>query len=115
MAALALLAAGIVATGGRTSAARVPPAPRVTPGGEVRAVWVVRDDLTSPAAIHQIVENVRAAGLNTIFLQVRGRGDAWYQSSLEPRAEGLAGAPADFDPLATGNDDLVISAVSLRV
>src|SRR5207244_3404267 len=32
---------------------------------------------------------------------VRGRGDAYYQSALEPRAEALAGAPAGFDPLAT--------------
>jgi len=31
---------------------------------------------------------------------VRGRGDAYYQSRREPRAEALTGQPATFDPLA---------------
>jgi uncharacterized lipoprotein YddW (UPF0748 family) len=35
-----------------------------------------------------------------LMVQVRGRGDAYYHSSLEPRAEPLAGQPAAFDPLA---------------
>ena len=37
--------------------------------------------------------------LNAIFVQVRGRGDAWYNSPYEPRAEMLAGQPKEFDPL----------------
>ena len=45
---------------------------------------------------------VRAAiggGFNTLIVQVRGRGDAYYRSGLEPRAADLAARP-DFDPLA---------------
>ena len=34
-------------------------------------------------------------------MQVRGRGDAYYTSDLEPRAADLARQPATFDPLAT--------------
>src|SRR5216117_617763 len=48
-----------------------------------------------------------ARGIHDVVVQVRGRGDAYYSSSLEPRAETLgdagAGAPgreATFDPLA---------------
>ena len=34
-------------------------------------------------------------------MQVRGRGDAYFTSSLEPRAADLQRQPATFDPLAT--------------
>jgi len=34
-------------------------------------------------------------------VQVRGRGDAYYQSRWEPRAPELKDQPPDFDPLAT--------------
>jgi len=36
-------------------------------------------------------------GIHDVVVQVRGRGDAYYTSSLEPRADGLA---ESFDPLA---------------
>ena len=65
---------------------------------EVRAVWVVRHSLSSPAAAREVVERAAAGGFNTLIVQVRGRGDALYRSPLEPRPEFLAGQP-DFDPL----------------
>ncbi|HEX6189014.1 MAG TPA: family 10 glycosylhydrolase [Pyrinomonadaceae bacterium] len=68
---------------------------------EVRALWVVRTTLTSPEKIHQMVENASAAGFNTLIVQVRGRGDAYYRSRHEPRAIELKDQPASFDPLAT--------------
>ena len=68
---------------------------------EVRALWVVRTTLTSPEKIHQMVENAHAAGFNTLIVQVRGRGDAYYRSRHEPRAIELKDQPASFDPLAT--------------
>jgi len=46
-----------------------------------------------------MVVQAAASGFNTLIVQVRGRGDAFYLSSLEPRAESLQGPP-DFDPLA---------------
>jgi len=70
------------------------------PANEVRALWVVRNTLTSPEKIHQMVESAKTAGFNTLIVQVRGRGDAYYRSRWEPRANELKDQPAEFDPLA---------------
>ncbi len=67
---------------------------------EVRALWVVRTTLSSPAAIATMVASAKASGFNTLLVQVRGRGDAYFQHGLEPRPAALAAQP-DFDPLAT--------------
>src|SRR5437879_1968689 len=74
--------------------------PSVTPTSEVRALWVVRTTLTSTEKIRRMVESARAAGFNTIIVQVRGRGDAYYRSRWEPRAIELKDQPTGFDPLA---------------
>ena len=71
------------------------------PAEEVRGLWVVRTDLTTPAAVSRGVRQARANGLNTLFVQCRGRADAYYNGGLEPRAQSLARAAPDFDPLAT--------------
>ena len=65
---------------------------------EVRALWVIRHSIDSPAEVRAMVAEAAASGFNTLMVQVRGRGDALYASSLEPRAESL---PEDrtFDPL----------------
>jgi uncharacterized lipoprotein YddW (UPF0748 family) len=70
---------------------------------EVRALWVVRTSITSPEAIKQLVARATGGGFNTLIVQVRGRGDAYYRSRWEPRAEALAEQAETFDPL-----DLVI-------
>ena len=75
--------------------AAVTPAPN-----EVRALWVVRNTLTSPEKIRKMIESAAQAGFNTVIVQVRGRGDAYYNSRWEPRAVELKDQPADFDPLA---------------
>jgi uncharacterized lipoprotein YddW (UPF0748 family) len=82
---LAAVACALAATG----------APR-----EVRGLWVVRTALASPASVATMVAAARGAGINTLIVQVRGRGDAYYASRLEPRAAALAAQPAAFDPLA---------------
>ena len=56
-----------------------------------------------------MVRDADDAGFNTLLVQVRGRGDAFYDSRWEPRAEALGSAPAGFDPLA-----LVISEAHAR-
>ncbi|MFN3690970.1 MAG: glycoside hydrolase family 10 protein, partial [Fimbriimonadales bacterium] len=66
---------------------------------ETRALWVVRNSLASPGSIERFVALAARYGFNALFVQVRGRGDAYYRSSYEPRAEALASQPADFDPL----------------
>ena len=67
---------------------------------QTRALWVTRTTLASPEAIRQMVAEAQAGGFNTLLVQVRGRGDAYYSGTIEPRAAELAGKPA-FDPLAT--------------
>lgn len=81
-------------------AQQVTPPPTSAAPQEMRGLWVVRDSLASPAAIRQVIDNAAAHHFNALFVQVRGRGDAYYQSALEPRAEELAGQPRRFDPLA---------------
>lgn len=75
------------------------------------AAWVVRDRLTSPEAVAAVVQEAREAGIDTLVVQVRGRGDAYYKTCLAPRAEALASAPPDFDPLA----EVLKKAKGLRV
>src|SRR6266508_3405206 len=68
--------------------------------GEVRALWVVRTTLTSREKIRTMVESAKENGFNTLIVQVRGRGDAYYRSSREPRAVELKEQSREFDPLA---------------
>jgi uncharacterized lipoprotein YddW (UPF0748 family) len=68
--------------------------------GEVRALWVVRTTLTSPERIQTMVKAAADNGFNTIIVQVRGRGDSYYKSHVEPRAVELKDQPPTFDPLA---------------
>ena len=72
----------------------------LTKPGEVRALWVVRTTLTSPDKIRAMVQAAKDNGFNTVIVQVRGRGDAYYRSRREPRAIELQDQPVEFDPLA---------------
>jgi uncharacterized lipoprotein YddW (UPF0748 family) len=67
---------------------------------EVRALWVVRTTLTSPEKIQRLVQSAADNGFNTLIVQIRGRGDAYYKSRVEPRAPELKDQPPSFDPLA---------------
>ena len=82
--------------------------PQIVLGGkdaETRALWVVRSSLTSPEAIKQLVSRATGGGFNTLIVQVRGRGDAYYRSRWEPRAETLAEQKESFDPLGIVVDE----------
>lgn len=61
-----------------------------------KALWVVRDKITSARAIDALITDAATRGIFDLVVQVRGRGDAYYRSALEPRAETLAD---DIDPL----------------
>jgi len=67
---------------------------------EVRALWVVRTTLTSPEKIQRMVSAAADNGFNTLIVQIRGRGDAYYKSRVEPRSIDLKDQAPDFDPLA---------------
>ncbi len=66
---------------------------------EVRALWVVRTTLSHPDSIRAMVERADRSGFNTLIVQVRGRGDAYYRSRWEPSPETLDAAEPGFDPL----------------
>ncbi|MDI6808090.1 MAG: family 10 glycosylhydrolase [Candidatus Eisenbacteria bacterium] len=76
------------------------PRARTTPGSvhERRALWVVRTTLTSPEKIEQMVREAKKANFNMLFVQVRGRGDAYYSSSIVPPPEDMN--RSGFDPLS---------------
>ncbi len=66
---------------------------------EVRALWVQRASLASPGQVIAAVDRAKSGRFNTLIVQVRGRGDAYYISRHEPRPALLATQPASFDPL----------------
>jgi uncharacterized lipoprotein YddW (UPF0748 family) len=75
----------------------MPPAAKAR---EVRGLWVVRTGLLSPETVDQVVDRARAGGFNTLLVQVRGRGDAFYSSKIVERSPLLAHQAAGFDPFA---------------
>jgi uncharacterized lipoprotein YddW (UPF0748 family) len=91
-----------------TSACALPEPGAVTPTQrplpspeEVRALWVVRTTLVDPDSVRAMVRRADEAGFNTLIVQVRGRGNAFYTSAWEPRADALAThRDPGFDPLA---------------
>lgn len=75
-------------------------APASAPTTEMRGLWVVRTALVSPEAVDAVVDRAKDAGFNALFVQVRGRGDAFYRSRIVPRSLLLERQPPSFDPLA---------------
>lgn len=70
-----------------------------TAADDVRGLWVIRTSLGSAAQVQAMVGEAHDSGFNILLVQVRGRGDALYDSDHEPRAEHLDDNPS-FDPLA---------------
>jgi uncharacterized lipoprotein YddW (UPF0748 family) len=97
----AALVAGVCAVAGASVGAGAPPqnASRQI-DNEIRAMWVLRTSLTSPESIAELVRSARQAGFNTLFVQVRGRGDAYFRNGLEPLPADVLRRPSTFDPLA---------------
>lgn len=67
---------------------------------EVRALWVdaFRDGIKTPAQADQLIHDAVRSNINTLIVQVRRRGDAYFNHSIEPRTEDSALEP-DFDAL----------------
>jgi uncharacterized lipoprotein YddW (UPF0748 family) len=87
--------------------------PPPTPKREVRAVWLTTasgldwprstDRTEQQASLREIVRHLKSLNFNTIFFQIRSRGDAYYRSAYEPWAENLTGTlgkDPGWDPLA---------------
>ncbi len=67
---------------------------------EWRALWVdaFHGGIKTPSQTAQLVADARAGNFNAIVVQVRKRGDAYYESTFEPRATDIS--PSGYDPLA---------------
>ena len=77
------------------------------PPVEARALWVTRWDYSSAADVEDIFETAAGGGFNVIFFQVRGRADAYYESTWEPwasRLSGTLGQDPGWDPLQEAID-----------
>lgn len=75
-----------------------------SPPREARVVWISRWDWYDQAELVSLINAAAAANFNMIYLQVRGRSDAYYRSSLEPWAHRPPvfelGRDPGWDPLA---------------
>jgi uncharacterized lipoprotein YddW (UPF0748 family) len=95
-----LLALPLLALAGGPTLPSAKAAARPTALPEMRGLWVVRTALVSPQAVDRVVDDAADAGFNALFVQVRGRGDAFYRSTLVARSTLLERQPRDFDPLS---------------
>ncbi len=76
-----------------------------------KAFWVVRDKILTAHAIEELLADAVERGVRDLIVQVRGRGDAYYSSDIEPRAEGLQ--DPELDPLGKLVRDA--AAVGVRI
>ena len=87
----------VTLAGCSAGSARVRAATPIPAGTEVRALWVVRNTLVHPESIRAMVRRAADAGFNTLIVQVRGRGDAYYRGRWEPPPPGWRSG--SYDPL----------------
>ena len=68
---------------------------------QYRALWVdaFHDGMKSPLQVEKLVADAHRGNLNALVVQVRKRGDAYFNLADEPRATDIQGPPG-FDPLA---------------
>jgi len=91
---------------------------------EFRGLWVDRWSYQSPKDIQTIIQKAAQANFNAIFLQVRGKADAYYQSNYEPWAAGLTvsgtytqtqlGQNPGWDPLQLAIDEAHAQGLQLH-
>jgi len=60
------------------------------------ALWIVRHNISTPKKIDKILDLIKNTDIKHVFVQVRGRGDSYYNSEFEPPAFDV---PSGFDPL----------------
>jgi uncharacterized lipoprotein YddW (UPF0748 family) len=70
---------------------------------EGRALWIVRTSMTTRVSIDSALARAEQIHATDLFVQVRGRGDAYYRSGFVPHGEALRDSA--FDPLAYAVDE----------
>jgi uncharacterized lipoprotein YddW (UPF0748 family) len=70
------------------------------PPAQWRAFWVdaFNTGIKTPAQVERLVADVKALHCNTVIVQVRRRGDAYFRKTVDPFVEDPA-VPDGFDPL----------------
>ena len=63
---------------------------------DTRCLWIVRDSMYSEKMINSALIYAYKAGYNIVFVQVRGRGYAYYNSEIVPKHPKVT---PEFDPL----------------
>jgi uncharacterized lipoprotein YddW (UPF0748 family) len=87
------------------------------PDGELRGVWITRFAYSSQAGLEAIIDRAAAANFNAVFVQIRGEGDAYYHSNVEPwsqRLSGVLGRDPGWDPLQVAIDRAHLHGMELH-
>ena len=74
---------------------------------ELRGVWITRFAFASRADLEGVIDRAASAHFNAVFVQIRGEGDAYYNSAYEPwarRLTGTLGRDPGWDPLQVAID-----------
>jgi uncharacterized lipoprotein YddW (UPF0748 family) len=64
---------------------------------QIKGLWIVRESMVDQAEIDAALRFAWESGFNHVFVQVRGRGDAYYNSLMVPKSPLVR--DATFDPL----------------
>jgi uncharacterized lipoprotein YddW (UPF0748 family) len=69
---------------------------------QYRAIWVdaYRDGIKTRKQVDRLIADAQRANINTLIVQVRPSGNAYFNRSIEPRSSDPALAPPPYDPLA---------------
>ena len=96
----AALGANVLLSGARGPGGVSASRPATEGEGQIRALWVdaFHDGIKTPAQVERLIADALSAGVNTLVVQVRRRGDAYYNRTTEPRTEDAALRPG-FDAL----------------
>lgn len=84
---------------------------------ETRALWVSRFEFATPQDLTRILSRAAEAGFNLVYLQVRGRADAFYRSRHEPWAAeltGTLGLDPGWDPLEVALREAALRGVEVH-
>src|SRR5919201_1872735 len=81
------------------------PSPFVAPAmgpPQYRAIWVdaFHDGIKTKKQVDKLIADAQRANVNTLIVQVRPSGNAYFNKSIEPRSSDPGLAPEPYDPLA---------------